>query len=45
MKFKFRVDPQDLMIFVMFAMFLLFIVAFFVVNIYTFANQFEKICI
>ena len=39
MKFKFRVDPEDLMIFVMFAIFLLFIVAIFVVNIHTFATE------
>ena len=39
MKFKFRADPEDLLIFVMFAIFLLFIVAIFVVNIHTFATE------
>ena len=39
MKLKFRADPEDLLIFVMFAIFLLFVVAIFVVNIHTFATE------
>ncbi len=39
MKFKFRADGEDLLIFIMFALFLLYIVAISVVNIHTFATQ------
>ena len=39
MKFKFRSDPEDLLIFIMFAVFLLYIVAISVVNIHTFATE------
>ena len=39
MKFKFRADPDDLLIFVIFAIFLLFIVALAVSNIHTFAVE------
>ena len=39
MKFKFRADSEDLLIFIMFAIFLLYIVAISVVNIHTFATQ------
>lgn len=39
MKFKFRADPEDLLIFIMFAIFLLYMVAIGVVNIHTFATQ------
>ena len=38
MKFKFRADSEDLMIFVMFAIFLLYIVAITVVNVHSFAT-------
>ena len=37
MKLKFRADSEDLLIFGMFAVFLLYIVAIGVVNIHTFA--------
>ena len=39
MKFKFRADAEDLMIFVMFAIFLLYIVAIGIVNIHTFVAE------
>ena len=39
MKFKFRADPEDLMIFGIFAVFLLYIVALGVVNLSTFASE------
>ncbi len=39
MKFKFRADPEDLLIFIMFAVFLLYIVAISVVNLHTFAAE------
>ena len=39
MKFKFRADPEDLLIFGIFAIFLLYIVALGVVNLSTFANE------
>ena len=39
MKFKFRADPDDLLIFLLFAIFLLFIVALAVSNIHTFAVE------
>ena len=39
MKFKFRADPEDLMMFVIFAIFLLYIVAIGVVNVHTFATE------
>ena len=39
MKFKFRADPEDLLIFVIFAIFLLYIVAIGVVNLHTFASE------
>ena len=39
MKFKFRADPEDLLIFGIFAVFLLYIVALGVVNLSTFANE------
>ncbi len=39
MKFKFRADPEDLLIFGMFAGFLLYIVAICVVNVHTFATE------
>ena len=39
MKFKFRADPEDLLIFGIFAAFLLYIVALGVVNLSTFANE------
>ena len=39
MKFKFRADPEDLLIFIMFAIFLLYIVAISVVNVHTFATD------
>ena len=38
MKFKFRADPDDLAIFIVFAIFLLFIVALGVANVSSFAN-------
>ena len=39
MKFKLRADPEDLMIFGIFAAFLLYIVAICVVNVHTFATE------
>ena len=39
MKFKFRADAEDLMIFVMFAVFLLYIVSIGVVNLHTFSSE------
>ena len=39
MKFKFRADSEDLFIFIMFAIFLLYIVALCVANIHTFAAE------
>ena len=39
MKFKFRADSEDLLIFIMFAVFLLYIVAISVVNVHTFATE------
>ena len=39
MKFKFRADPEDLLIFGIFAVFLLYIVALGVVNLSTLANE------
>ena len=39
MKFKFRADPEDLLMFIMFAIFLLYIVAIGVVNLSTFAHE------
>ncbi len=39
MKFKFRADPEDLLMFIMFAIFLLYIVAIGVVNLSTFASE------
>ena len=39
MKFKFRADPEDLLIFIMFAIFLLYIVAISVVNVHSFATE------
>jgi len=39
MKFKFRADPEDLLIFIMFAIFLLYIVAIAVVNLGTFSAE------
>lgn len=39
MKFKFRADSEDLLIFIIFAIFLLYIVAIGVVNIHTFAVE------
>ena len=39
MKFKFRADPEDLLIFIIFAIFLLYIVAISMVNIHTFATE------
>ena len=39
MKFKFRADPEDLLIFIIFAVFLLYIVAISMVNIHTFATE------
>ncbi len=39
MKFKFRADPEDLMIFCIFAVFLLYIVSIGVVNVHTFASE------
>ena len=39
MKFKFRADPEDLMVFVVFALFLLYIVAISVLNLHSFAND------
>lgn len=39
MKLKFRADPEDLLIFGMFALFLLYIVAIGVLNIHTFATE------
>ena len=39
MKFKFRADPEDLLMFIMFAIFLLYIVAIGVVNLSTFAQE------
>ena len=39
MKFKFRADPEDLLIFIMFAIFLLYIVCIAVANIHMFAVE------
>ncbi|MBQ9019066.1 MAG: type IV secretory system conjugative DNA transfer family protein [Bacilli bacterium] len=39
MKFKFRADPEDLLIFVIFALFLLYIVAISVANVHAFAAE------
>ncbi len=39
MKFKFRADPEDLLMFILFAIFLLYIVAIGVVNLSTFASE------
>ena len=39
MKFKLRADPEDLLIFVMFAIFLFFIVALIVSNLHTMASE------
>lgn len=39
MKFKFRADPEDLLMFFMFAIFLLYIVAIGVANVSMFANE------
>ena len=39
MKLKFRADAEDLMIFGMFALFLLYIVSIGVVNLHTFASE------
>ena len=39
MKFKFRVDKDDLKIFLIFAIFLLYIVAIGIVNLATFAKE------
>jgi type IV secretion system protein VirD4 len=39
MKLKFRADPEDLLIFVIFAVFLLYVVAIGVVNLHTFATE------
>ena len=39
MKFKFRADPEDLLIFIMFAIFLLYIVCITVANIHMFAIE------
>ena len=39
MKFKFRADGEDLLIFVIFAFFLLYVVAIMVVNVHTFATE------
>jgi len=39
MKLKFRADPEDLLIFGIFALFLLYIVAIGVVNLHTFASE------
>ena len=39
MKFKFRADSEDLLIFIMFAVFLLYIVAICIVNIHSFAAE------
>ncbi len=39
MKFKFRADPEDLLMFIIFAIFLLYIVAIGVVNLSTFASE------
>jgi len=39
MKFKFRADPEDLLIFVIFAVFLLYIVAIGVINLHSFASE------
>ena len=39
MKFKFRADPEDLLIFIMFAIFLLYIVCITVANIHSFAVE------
>ena len=39
MKFKFRADPEDLLIFIMFAIFLLYIVCIAVANIHMFASE------
>ncbi len=41
MKFKFRADPEDLLIFICFAIFLLYVVAIGVVNLGTFAQEGE----
>ena len=39
MKFKFRADPEDLLIFIMFAIFLLYIVCILVANVHMFAVE------
>ena len=39
MKLKFRADPEDLLIFGIFAIFLLYVVAIGVVNLHTFASE------
>ena len=39
MKFKFRADPEDLLMFIIFAIFLLYVVAIGVVNLSTFASE------
>ena len=39
MKFKFRVDAEDLLIFILFAIFLLYIVAIIVANVHTFGVE------
>ena len=39
MKFKFRAEPEDLLMFVIFAIFLLYIVALGVVNLASFATE------
>ena len=39
MKFKFRADPEDLLIFIIFALFLLYVVAISVANLHAFATE------
>ena len=39
MKFKFRADPEDIFMFVLFAIFLLYIVCIGVLNLSTFATE------
>lgn len=39
MKFKFRADPEDMFVFLIFSVFLLYVVAIGVVNIHTFATE------
>ena len=39
MKFKFRADPEDLLIFILFAIFLLYIVCITVSNVHMFATE------